>query len=590
MGICGNETIINKAIDEKLNINTNNNIIFTENYIKTIENKNMKVNELFTGHKPIPMEIAIKAMKSICKIRIKTNEGIKYGTGFFLKISDSLKYLFTNYHVINKNTIKIEIEMYNKRQIELNLRDYFIKYFDEPKDITAIYIKDLFDTFKDIEFLDYDLNYIKGYSIYKNIDVFSLENPYGKNTVCASGIIKDIVGYEFYHDISTDNGSSGCPIILLNNNLNSLQVIGIHKYADYYKKLNCGTFIGEIINELKYEIKDILNNNFNEIKEINPKINEKDIPNEKLNENENKNEIIELNQKNEIIKNDNNIINNNYIIGKINLEDKKIIPISIQIIYSYDEYMRDHPYFITNPELKNENEIKKCEIKINDELIPFNYYYEFKKRGKYSIKYSFPNYLTNTSCLFYRCEYLKSLDLANFKTQNVIYMESMFNGCDSLKNIDLSNFNTQNVKNMRAMFCGCNSLKSIDLSSFDTHNVYDMSFMFEQCYKLSNLNLTNFNTRNVIYMQGMCIRCWSLKKLDLSNFNTQNVIYMYKMFAECGSLKKLDLSNFNTQKIISIEKMFDNCNSLEKSNLLTEDDRIIKQYISDYRPDNCDIF
>ena len=214
------------------------------------------------------MEIAIKAMKSICKIKIKTNEGIKYGTGFFLKISDSLKYLFTNYHVITKNIIKIEIEMYDKRQIELNLRDYFIKYFDEPKDITAIYIYNLYDTFKDIDFLDYDLNYIKGYSIYKNIDVFSLENPYGKNTVCASGIIKDIVGYEFYHDISTDNGSSRCPIILLNNNLNSLQVIGIHKYADYSKKLNCGTFIGEIINELKNEIKDNLKNNFNEIKKL----------------------------------------------------------------------------------------------------------------------------------------------------------------------------------------------------------------------------------------------------------------------------------------------------------------------------------
>ena len=29
-------------------------------------------------------------------------------------------------------------------------------------------------------------------------------------------------------------------------------------------------------------------------------------------------------------------------------------------------------------EYKNENEIKQCEIKINDELIPFNYFHQFK--------------------------------------------------------------------------------------------------------------------------------------------------------------------------------------------------------------------
>ena len=32
---------------------------------------------------------------------------------------------------------------------------------------------------------------------------------------------------------------------------------------------------------------------------------------------------------------------------------------------------------------KNEEEIKKCEIRINNELIPFNYFYKFKKKGKY---------------------------------------------------------------------------------------------------------------------------------------------------------------------------------------------------------------
>ena len=53
------------------------------------------------------------------------------------------------------------------------------------------------------------------------------------------------VDYEFDHDISTDVGSSGSPIILLN----LMMVIGIHKNKKN-EKVNRGTFIGEIINEI----------------------------------------------------------------------------------------------------------------------------------------------------------------------------------------------------------------------------------------------------------------------------------------------------------------------------------------------------
>ncbi len=51
---------------------------------------NSKENELYTGHKPIPISLANKVIKSICKITIKgkENEGVLYGTGFFMKIDD----------------------------------------------------------------------------------------------------------------------------------------------------------------------------------------------------------------------------------------------------------------------------------------------------------------------------------------------------------------------------------------------------------------------------------------------------------------------------------------------------------------------
>ena len=82
MGICDNQRIINQESDEKLiKMIDDNKIILFGNNINSNSNKNIRVNELFIGNKPIPMEIAIKAMKSICKIKILANEGIKYGTG-----------------------------------------------------------------------------------------------------------------------------------------------------------------------------------------------------------------------------------------------------------------------------------------------------------------------------------------------------------------------------------------------------------------------------------------------------------------------------------------------------------------------------
>ena len=269
-----------------------------------------KTDEICTGHKPIKMNIANKVMKSICKIIIKNDDKISYGTGFFLNVTNSLKYLLTNYHVINQNSIgNLELEIWNQNRIKLNLDNRQIKYFEKPKDITIVEIKNTDDIYKDIEFLDYDINYKnKGYIIYKNVDVFSIEHPCGEEASCASGKIININDYEFDHNISTDNGSSGSPIILLNNNINLIQVIGIHKNADDKNKLNGGTFIGEIFNEID---ENINNNSHNEItSEINKK-----------NENENKN--IKILNSNEDIKihNIGSIENVNRIEEKVYMEN-----------------------------------------------------------------------------------------------------------------------------------------------------------------------------------------------------------------------------------------------------------------------------
>ena len=201
-----------------------------------------------TGNGPVPKEIAIKAMKSICKI---TTVNKSFGTGFFVKISDSLKCLITNYHVLDNETInsKIELEIWTKEKILLNLNNLYTKYFKAPIDITIIEINNLTDY--DINFLDYDSIYSqKGSLVYKDFDIFSIHHPLGADSVCAVGKVINIHGYQFEHNMVTDLGSSGCPIILLNNIKNRLIAIGIHKQKHVKTDIGRGTFIGEILNEI----------------------------------------------------------------------------------------------------------------------------------------------------------------------------------------------------------------------------------------------------------------------------------------------------------------------------------------------------
>ena len=519
-------------------------------------------NESYTGHKPIPVKLVNKTIKSICKIIVNINNKTHSGTGFFMKVSNSLKFLITNYHVIYPELIKqnIDLEIWNKKSMKLELERRYTKFINQPKDITAIEIKESDEIYKEIVFLNYDRNYIEGYSIYKNVDVFTIEHPLGKSAASASGKILRIDDNEFCHDISTDVGSSGCPIILLNNNMNLIQVIGIHKNSDKKNKINFGTFIGDIISEINKDFMKHKNYKFNLALTEYPKIYSTKCPID--------NSVKEAKAQ---IKN-----NDNYIIAEIYIKKEKMND-NIRIINSYEERMRKCTFEKFKEDFKIENEIKECEIKINDKLIPFNYYHKFIKKGKYTIKYTFKNYLDKTNFMFHDCS-LTMINLSNFNTKNVTNMEQMFS-CSSLISIDLSNFNTQNVTNMNGMFFQCVFLKSLNVSNFSTINVTDMSYMFHDCSSLTNIDLSNFNTPKVTNLNWMFYGCSSLTSINLSNFNTQNVIDMVYTFSRCRSLTSLDLSNFNIQNDTHIYYIFSECSSLKKQNIITKDKRIIEQFI-----------
>ena len=513
-----------------------------------------KRNEIYLGHKPVPLDIAFKVTKSICKITIKINANVKNGTGFFMKISNNLLYLITNYHIINPNIINedIEIEIWNHKKIYFDLNDHInnIKFFEQPKDITIIQVNNRDEIYNDIEFLDFDRNYINGYNIYKNADVFTIQYPFGQNASCASGSIKDIYDYEFEHNISTNNGSSGSPIILLNNNINNIQVIGIHKCGFLSKPINGGTFIGEIFKEMNIDnISDEIKRNYI---------------------------ISEIDIKEENINRDIRIINS----FEEFMKEKDSVNMAEEKIYRFSRFCQEkniesrslskeeaEMYFLSNEDLKNEEEIKSCEIRINDKLIQFNYFHIFNKKGKYKIEYRFKNKLTKTSDMFHGCLTLTNIDLSNFDSQSVTNMEYMFADCEALENLNLSNFDTKNVKSMSGMFVCCKSLKYINLSNFNTQNVTNMEMMFGGCESLNYVDLSNFNTQNVTNMAFMFFGCKSLKTIKLYNFNAQNVTNMESMFDECVSLTNINLSDFKTKNIVNMSNMFKNCKSLKTIDL-----------------------
>ena len=519
-----------------------------------------KKKEIDAGGAPrVPLDIYNESSKGVCKLIIKETKKIKNATGFFFSDISKNKFLVTNYHVISEKIVDsnmtIIIEKYNKEKYELKLNknERYIKFYNDPLDITFIEINDLKDLCSNIKFLSIDLNYQMGYHIYLNVNIYLLGYPYGKSVECSTGKITNIINNnEFKHNCNTDSGSSGSPILLLSNST----VIGIHKAGIIQENINIGTFISIIYNQ-----------NDNILKNYNPNIYKNNIvSNKKKLYN---NTLINLNKN---IINKNIIIYENYITAEIYIKENEV-NYNIRIINSYEAEKRSLYNFSFDENYRNENEIKKCKILIEGRLIPFSYYYKFNKTGTFKIKYSFPNNLKYLCFLFGQCKKIKTLDFSHFNTQNVTNMHGMLDYCSSLTTLDLSNLNTQNVTNMSRMFSGCSSLTNLDLSNFNTQKVTDMSWMFSDSTSLTNIDLSNLNTQNVTDMKGMFCKCSSLTYLDLSNFNTEKVTDMGWMFRDCSSLTNLDLSNFNTQNVTNMDMMFYNCSSLtylDLSNFYTQ--------------------
>lgn len=156
----------------------------------------------------------------------------------------------------------------------------------------------------------------------------------------------------------------------------------------------------------------------------------------------------------------------------------------------------------------------------------------------------------------------------SFDAVRPISCSKWFYSFESLTELQgLEYLHTDEVEYMDEMFESCTELTELNLSSFNTSKVIDMSYMFDSCEKLLSLDVRNFNTSNVKNMYMMFGHLSVLTTLDLTHFNTSNVENMGRMFYKSESLKELDLSNFDTSKTnpddYGMASMFEYCYDLE---------------------------
>ena len=172
----------------------------------------------------------------------------------------NLQMQFTNYHVLDKNYYetnnKINLLINDEKEIKtIDLRIKRNTYFNKDYDITLIELNEN-DNIKYYLELDDNLFRHNNDILYENKSLYILQYPVGKNAAVSYGLLTSLDKYDIKHKCSTENGSSGAPIL----NLKTNKVIGIHKEGSINFEFNKGIY-------LKYILIDFIQKNTNKINE-----------------------------------------------------------------------------------------------------------------------------------------------------------------------------------------------------------------------------------------------------------------------------------------------------------------------------------
>ena len=170
--------------------------------------------------------------------------------------------------------------------------------------------------------------------------------------------------------------------------------------------------------------------------------------------------------------------------------------------------------------------------------------------------------------MFDGCSKITNLNVSNFNTSNVKYMNHMFNNCKALTTITgLNNFNPSSVISMGDMFWGCSSLTNINFgtTSRTLSNLTTMKEMFYGCSKLTEIRMGGWTTDRLTDCSYMFYNCSSLKTLlptDMrptmpTNLTDTSGWLIYNLFLSSG------YPRFTTTAVTNVSSMFAGCTSLE---------------------------
>ena len=276
MGICGNnakqmpKSEINKKIGMRGSKEINKESVPSN---KAGPTAIIEINELVSYGSP-----------AMCKISCKSLENGKlidaFGSGFFCKIDDNnipfKKALFTNNHVLNKSSIKINKDIifdYCGKSNRINITEDRRVFTNEELDYTCI---EIFDKDNINNFFLIDDTIIKNKSSLKDKEIFILQYPNGGELAQDCGKIMDIDNDNniIKHSVATEKGSSGSPLI--KRHFINL-VIGIHLGGEKVKKsenmYNIATPFDVIIKDIKNQLSYNKKNNTTNIIKYRNKIN-----------------------------------------------------------------------------------------------------------------------------------------------------------------------------------------------------------------------------------------------------------------------------------------------------------------------------
>ena len=201
----------------------------------------------------------LKKEDAICKLLTDAGRG----TGFICqtKMKDKImKFLFTNNHILDESKIKIGSNIKIKDKDDIKIINNRFVCTNEELDYTCIEIFDN-EKFEKYFIIDHDINCDNPFEEYKDDLIVIMQYPGNKDLSIAEGKIiefkKDNNDNTYIiHSVSTEQGSSGSPIILSNRNLN---IIGIHLGA--IKDYNKAVYFKNVLEDIEKQYSNFIEKN-----------------------------------------------------------------------------------------------------------------------------------------------------------------------------------------------------------------------------------------------------------------------------------------------------------------------------------------